>query len=247
VTTTLQGRTILIAGSSRGIGSATARKAITKGAHVILHGATQSPTLMELAAQLKAPYITCDGTDGDAVSQQVARLAGEGTVADGLICTLGSVAPTPAMGGSTDQWLDQFKTNLLGPAHFIRAVAPAMIANGYGRIVTVSSIRGRANLASPEVAAYGASKAALENLTVAYAKELAPTITVNAVAPGFVLTDMAKTWSPAVREEVGKNLLMRAAVTDEVASVLTFLVSDEASFITGQTLAVDGGLGVRNI
>lgn len=244
---TLQGRTILIAGSSRGIGAAAARKAASQGAQVVLHGSRASQALLDLATELNAQYIACDGTIAAAVNDEIGRLASEGTVANGLICTVGTVAPTPAAGGDTDGWLGLFETNLLAPAHFIRAVAPAMVAAGYGRIVTVSSIRGNPALASADVAAYGAAKAALENLTAVYAKELAPAVTVNAVSPGFVMTDMAKTWSPAVHAEVERNLLGRPASPSEIASVLAFLVSDEAAFVTGQTIAVDGGLGVRHI
>lgn len=120
-----------------------------------------------------------------------------------------------------------------------------MLARGHGRIVTVSSIRGRDNLAHPEVIAYGAAKAALENVIAALAKQFAPAVTVNAVAPGFVRTDMAGTWSAGVRDEVRRSLLGRAAEPEELARVLLFLVSDAASFIAGQTLLADGGLDAR--
>ena len=175
----------------------------------------------------------------------VEGLLADGIVPDGLVCALGAVAATPACGGDTGGWLDQFAANVLGPAHFIRAVAPAMQRRGHGRIVTVSSIRGQDPLSSPEVAAYSAAKAAVENLTTTYARELAPAITVNCVAPGFVLTDMADTWSETVRAEVDRCLLGRAAQPEEIAKILLFLVSDAASFITGQTLLADGGLLAR--
>jgi 3-oxoacyl-[acyl-carrier protein] reductase len=157
------------------------------------------------------------------------------------------VTSTPALGGDTEDWVAEFRSNVLAPAHFIRAVAPAMLRRGRGRIATVSSIRGRNNLAGSDVTGYSAAKSALENVTVSYAKQLAPVVTVNAVAPGFVLTDMAGTWTDAVRAEVPRNLLGRAAQPHEIASVLTFLVSDAAAFITGQTLLVDGGLEARAI
>jgi 3-oxoacyl-[acyl-carrier protein] reductase len=133
----------------------------------------------------------------------------------------------------------------LAPVNFIRAVAPGMTARGRGRIVTVSSIRGRDNLASPEVTGYSAAKAALENVTASFAKALAPAVTVNAVAPGFVMTDMAETWSETVRGEVASNLLGRAGQPEEIAALLSYLTSDGASFITGQTILADGGLDAR--
>ena len=101
--------------------------------------------------------------------------------------------------------------------------------------------------AGSDVTGYSAAKAAPENVTFSYAKQLAPVVTVNAVAPGFVLTDMAGTWTAAVRAEVPRNLLGRAAQPEEIAGVLTFLVSEAAAFITGKTVPVDGGLEARAI
>ncbi len=238
-------RTVLIAGSSRGIGAAAARIESAAGSRVILHGRSESPALKGLAAELGAPAYACDGQDAAAVSDLVQTALAEHGPIDALICTMGSVAATDALSGSTEVWLEEFRSNVLGPVNFIRAVAPAMLTNGGGRITTVSSIRGRDNLASPEVTAYSAAKAALENVTVSFAKALAPTITVNAVAPGFVLTDMSQTWSDEVRREVDTNLLQRAAQPEEIAALLSFLTSDGASFITGQTILADGGLDAR--
>lgn len=245
ITTGLSGSTILVAGSSRGIGAAAARLAADAGAKVILHGRSESPALADLAEELGAPTITCDGRDAAAVADSVARLLADGHAVDRLVCTLGAVSFTPALTGSTDTWLEEFRANVLAPAHFIRAVAPGMVERRRGRIVTVSSIRGNDTLAHGDVTAYSVAKAALENVTSTFAKELAPHVTVNAVAPGFVLTDMAATWSPTVRDEVGRSLLGRAAEPEEIARVLLFLVSDAASFITGQTLLADGGLAAR--
>lgn len=238
-------RTVLIAGSSRGIGAAAARREAAAGSRVILHGRSDSPALKELSVELDAPAYHCDGQDAAAVQELVDTAVTATGPIDALICTLGSVVATDALSGSTEDWIAEYRSNVLGPVNFIRAVAPSMLANGGGRIVTVSSIRGRDNLASPEVTGYSAAKAALENVTVSFAKALAPSITVNAVAPGFVLTDMSETWSDAVREEVATNLLGRAAAPEEIAALLCFLVSDGASFITGQTVLADGGLDAR--
>ncbi|GAB5897667.1 SDR family NAD(P)-dependent oxidoreductase [Mycolicibacterium mageritense] len=238
-------RTVLIAGSSRGIGAAAARMESQSGSRVILHGRSDSPALKELAAELAAPAYHCDGQDRDAVEELVNSVVTQEDPIDALICTLGTVTATDALAGDTEVWVAEYRANVLGPVNFIRAVAPSMLANGKGRIATVSSIRGRDNLASPEVTGYSAAKAALENVTASFAKALAPAITVNAVAPGFVLTDMADTWSDEVRKEVSANLLGRAAQPEEIAALLCFLVSDGASFITGQTILADGGLDAR--
>lgn len=235
----------MIAGSSRGIGAATARLEAAAGSQVILHGRTESEGLKKLSADLGAPAFSCDGQDAGAVQAMIDEVKDQGYIPDALICTLGAVAATDAMTGDTDVWLDEYRANVLAPVNFIRSVAPLMLAKGGGRIVTVSSIRGRDNLASPEVTGYSAAKAALENVTVSFAKALAPSITVNAVAPGFVMTDMAETWSDEVRKEVRSNLLGRAGEPEEIAALLSFLVSDSASFITGQTILADGGLDAR--
>jgi 3-oxoacyl-[acyl-carrier protein] reductase len=238
-------KTVLIAGSSRGIGAAAARLEAAAGSQVILHGRTESEGLKKLSADLGAPAFSCDGQDAGAVQAMIDEVKDQGYIPDALICTLGAVAATDAMTGDTDVWLDEYRANVLAPVNFIRSVAPLMLAKGGGRIVTVSSIRGRDNLASPEVTGYSAAKAALENVTVSFAKALAPSITVNAVAPGFVMTDMAETWSDDVRKEVRSNLLGRAGEPEEIAALLSFLVSDSASFITGQTILADGGLDAR--
>lgn len=238
-------RTVLIAGSSRGIGAAAARLEAAAGSRVILHGRSDSAALKELAAELDAPAYHCDGQDAVAVGAMVDEALGTVGPIDALICTLGTVTATDALSGSTEAWVDEYRSNVLGPVNFIRAVAPSMLANGHGRIVTVSSIRGRDNLASPEVTGYSAAKAALENVTVSFAKALAPAVTVNSVAPGFVLTDMSETWSDEVRKEVQTNLLGRAAQPEEIAALLCFLAGDGASFITGQTILADGGLDAR--
>lgn len=241
----MTGRTVLVAGSSRGIGAATARLVSELGGDVIVHGRSDSDSLKAIAADLGAETIHCDGTDGAAVKKAAQSLESRGIYVDGLVCTLGSVTSTPPLEPLEDAWVDQYRSNVLGPVNFIQAFAPEMLARGAGAIVTVSSIRGRDNLTSPDVAAYGASKAALENVTASFAKELSPTVRVNAVAPGFVLTDMASTWSDATRAEVGTNLLRRAAQPTEIAQALVFLISGAASFITGQTILADGGFDAR--
>lgn len=241
----LSGRTILVAGSSRGIGASTARLAAELGGRVVVHGRSDSDALRAVAGELDAETVHCDGTDASAVRQAVVDLGRRGIEVDALVCTLGSVASTPPLEPLGEVWVDQFRSNVLAPVNFIQAVAPGMLLRGTGAIAMVSSIRGRDNLASPDTTAYGVAKAALENATVAFAKELAPSVRVNAVAPGFVLTEMARTWTEAVRAEVGTNLLQRAAEPEEIARALIFLISDASSFTTGQTLLVDGGLDAR--
>jgi NAD(P)-dependent dehydrogenase (short-subunit alcohol dehydrogenase family) len=116
-----------------------------------------------------------------------------------------------------------------------------MQQNHYGRIVNVASIRGHNAAVSNRIMSYSASKAAIVNLTAALAKEFAPDIAVNAVSPGFTKTDITENWTDAVWKQVETSLLGRIGKPEELAEAITFLASDQASFITGQTLVVDGG------
>ncbi|MFV0432626.1 MAG: SDR family NAD(P)-dependent oxidoreductase [Leucobacter sp.] len=241
----LTGRTVLVAGSSRGIGAATARIAAGLGASVVVHGRRPSDELDAVASEIGALSIWCDGTDPGEVRDACESLDARGVGVDHLVCTLGTVRRTPALEPLNERWIEEYSSNVLGPVNFVQAIAPGMLERGRGSIALVSSIRGRDSLASPEIAAYSAAKAALENVTTAFAKELAPRVRVNAVAPGFVLTDMAETWSDRSRAQVEASLLARAAEAEEIGWVLNFLISDASSFMTGQTLLVDGGLDAR--
>jgi 3-oxoacyl-[acyl-carrier protein] reductase len=237
----MNGKTILVTGSSRGIGAATAAAAHVSGARVILHGKEESEDLKSLTAQLEAEYIVCDVADSGTVQAAVKNVLDKVGRIDALVNCAGIVLPKPFLEADDENWLDQYKVNVLGTVHFIQAVVPHMQQSGGGRIVNVASVRGHHSMASGRGMAYSASKAAIINITSSLAKEYAPTIAVNAVSPGFTLTEMSKTWNDTVRQQVSTALLGRAAQPEEIAEALLFLASDKASFITGQTLLVDGG------
>ena len=116
-----------------------------------------------------------------------------------------------------------------------------MAKAGYGRIVNITSIRGEAITASARAIAYSASKAAVANFTSALAKEFAPAVNVNAVAPGFIQTDISDSWPATVWQQVKTSLAGRIADPEEIGELLAFLASKKASFITGQTIVADGG------
>jgi 3-oxoacyl-[acyl-carrier protein] reductase len=242
---TLKDKVILITGSSRdGMGAAAARIASKQGAKVILHGRIETNELKSLAKELGSDYVLCDVTDKAAVEAAVTEVISKTGKIDALINCAGMAAAAPFLESDDEHWMDVFKVNVLGTVHFIQAVAPHMLKAKSGRIVNVSSIRGIENMASSRITAYSVSKAAVNNLTAALAKEFAPHITVNAVAPGFTMTHMSKGWTEAVRAQVETALLQRAAQPEELAETMIFLVSDKASFITGQVLVVDGGYGI---
>lgn len=235
----LEKKVILITGSARGIGAATARLAKKYGARVIVHDKDENEQLKKQAKTLNASYVFCDVADERAVNKAVENIIKKEKKIDILVNCAG-INSTKSFLETTDQdWLEVFKVNELGTVHFCKAVIPFMLKSDSCRIVNVASLRGFDVNAGN--AAYSASKAAIMNLTASLAKECAPSIAVNAVAPGFSNTDMSKTWTKSVRKKAKQSLLGRIAEPEEIAEAILFLASDKASFIVGQTLLVDGG------
>ncbi len=238
----LKGKTILITGSSSGIGAATARLAKEYDATPILHGKTEGKELKKLAKELGCEYIFCDVIDQTAVESEIKRILKKVKKIDLLVNSAG-IAPRATFLESTDDlWLDVFKTNVLGTTHFCHAVIPQMQKNKYGRIINIASIRAYEGTAGRPV--YSASKAAIVNLTAVLAKEFAPDIAVNAVAPGYTDTPITVNWDDEVWAKAKTSLLGRIAQPKEIAEAILFLASDKASFITGQTVIVDGGYSI---
>ena len=234
---TFAGKRMLITGSSRGMGWAMAQIAKERGAEVVLHGHTDSEHLQKRAEELGAAYLAFDVADNDAVKKNIDKAG----AFDILINSAGIVKPKPFLETTDEDWLEEYQVNVLGIVHCCQAVIPAMREKGYGRIVNISSIRGIREMASGRGTSYSASKAAVVNLTAALAKEFASDIAVNAVAPGFTKTDMSKTWNDTVKQQAASALVGRAAEPQDIAEVALFLASDEARFITGETINADGG------
>ena len=236
----LKGKTVLITGSARGIGAATARLAHARGATVILHGRTETDALKNMSEELGgALTIACDVSDKDAVETAVKDVFKKAGKIDMLINVAGAAPRMPFLESDDEHWLTMLKVNLLGVVHFCQAVIPHMQEQKSGRIVNVASIRGHATTSSS--AAYSASKAAVVNLTASLSKQFAPDIAINGVSPGFIETDAVKLWPDTVWKQVSSSLLGRIGQPTEIAEAILFLASDAASFVTGQTLIVDGG------
>lgn len=235
-------KTILITGSSRGIGAATARLANRLGYKVILHGRHKTSNLENLANELETTFTTFDVSNEKEVSAAINSLP----AIDILINCAGIVVPGNTLELNDKNWSDVYNTNVVGAVNLVKYIAPQMTNQRSGKIINISSIHGHDHIASEGVVAYSASKAALLNLTVSWAREFAPYVNVNAVSPGFTLTDMSETWPDHVQRQAKSNLKNKVATTLDIANAIMFFAGKESDFITGQSLIVDGGYGVTN-
>ena len=235
----------LVTGAARGIGLATAKRFLADGWRVALLD-IDNETLTKAYAALGQPDATlalhCDVADPAGVTRAFAAAAQRFGRLDALVNNAGIAVFKPLLETTLDDWQRTLAVNLTGAFLCVQAAAPLMREAGGGAIVNVTSISGFR--ASTLRVAYGTSKAALAHLTKQQAAELAALgIRVNAVAPGPVDTAMAKAvHTPAIRADYHDAIpLNRYGLEEELAEAIVFLCSERASYITGQTLAVDGG------
>ena len=236
---------VLISGGSRGIGAALVR-AFTKNGDAVAFLYRQNDAAADaVASETGAVAIRCDVSDPDAVCAAVKEAE---KVLGGAVTVLVNNAGVSQIGLSRDlldaEWRHVIDTNLSGAIYLCRETQGAMIAAGRGRIINIGSMWGKTG-ASCEVA-YSASKAGLRGLTMALAKELGPSgITVNYVEPGLIDTEMNAALDAEARAAlIEETPLCRIGTPSDVAAAVLFFASDAASFITGQTLGVDGGFAV---
>lgn len=231
----LAGRRLLITGGAAGIGRASAARARDEGAQVFIldrDAAVLQASADEIGCGAQVTDVRDEAAVNDAIAAAVARMGGlDGVVNAAGIMLRGSIGDVDAA-----TWRNVLEVNLTGPYLVLRAAMPYLLETEGPAVVNIAS--GQALLPnSADRSAYSASKGGLLNLTRALAAELAPRVRVNSVCPGLVDTTMAD----GVRRNTGNYAMRRLASTDEIASAILFLLSDEASYITGAALAVDGG------
>ena len=241
----LKNKVAVITGASRGIGKSIAETFSKAGATVICVSRSEEP-LQILSNELNdtggnASYRTCDISDGESFASMIKSVVDEFGQGDVLINNAGVTQDTLLMRMSEDQWSKVLDINLKGAFHGCKAVMRPMMKKRTGRIINISSIVGITGNAGQ--ANYAASKAGLIGLTKSIAKEVASRgITVNCIAPGFIKSDMTDILSDQVKEELLVRIPVgRMGEGNDIAHAALFLASDEASFITGQTIVIDGG------
>lgn len=241
----LTGRVALVTGASRGIGRAIALSLAAGGAHVIAaaRGENAKGTVDAIvAAGGQATCATLDVTDPASVEAVVkSALEAHGKI-DILVNNAGVTRDQLMLRMKREDWDAVISANLTGAFTCVQAVLKSMVRARYGRIVTITSVVGEAGNAGQ--ANYAASKAGLIGFTKAMALEVASRgITVNAVAPGLIDTDMTRAISEGAHDEWAKKIpLQRLGTPEDIAAAVRFLASDEAAYITGHVLAVNGGM-----
>jgi len=239
-------RVVLITGGGRGIGAATAERFAAEGARVVVSDMDAAPA--EAVAQpLKGLAIACDVTDRSQVDDMVARVLGELGRLDVLVCCAGIIRDNLLFKMTDDDWDSVIDTHLKGTFLCARAAQKPMVGQKYGKMVFLSSTSALGNRGQTN---YSTAKAGLQGMARTLAIELGPfNINVNTVAPGFVETRMTR----ATAERMGVDFeafkvgaasqipLGRIGQPEDIASVIAFLCSEDASFVSGQTIYVRGG------
>jgi 3-oxoacyl-[acyl-carrier protein] reductase len=241
----LSGKTALVTGASGGIGGAIARLLHEQGATVTLSG-TRADVLEQLKASLgeRAHVVTArmdDAADIDRLAKEAEAAMGK---IDILVNNAGITRDNLSMRMKDEEWEKVLQVNLTGTFRLIRAVTRGMMRRRHGRIVNITSVVGVTG--NPGQANYAAAKAGLIGMSKSLAQELASrSITVNCLAPGFIATPMTDALSDDQKKAIlGRVPADRLGTPDEIAAGVVYLASDEAAYVTGQTLHVNGGMAM---
>ncbi|MEJ2166389.1 MAG: 3-oxoacyl-ACP reductase FabG [Desulfobacterales bacterium] len=246
----LKGKKALITGGARGIGAATARLFAREGAGVGIVD-LRAEGLQAVADSAKSEGLQIETFVGDITRKDdVERIVKDfvqklGRI-DILVNNAGVVIPRPFLEKTVEDWEKTLSVNLIGLFLCCQAAAKYMVSQKSGKIVNISSIRGIDHCGREGVMDYSASKTAVIGLTKTMAKELAPYINVNSVAPGHTKTEMTAPLPDEIKQNmIEGSYLKRMAEPEDIAKAILFMASDDADFITGQVLLVDGGFSLK--
>ena len=242
----LSNKVAVVTGASRGIGKSIAKAYARANAHVVCVSRTEK-ALTVVVEEIKkengsASVFTCDVSDLQTFNNLIKDTGGTHGSVDILINNAGVTRDSLIMRMSEDDWNTVIDTNLKGAFNGIKAVTRIMMKQRFGRIINISSVVGLVGNAGQ--ANYASAKAGLIGLTKATAKELASrNITVNCIAPGYIATDMTNQMDDQTKDSLISQIpLGHIGSPDDIAATALFLASDEAGYITGQTITVDGGM-----
>lgn len=244
----LSGKVALVTGSTRGLGRAMAERLAVEGASVVVTG-RDGRRAQEVAEQLvaqghQAIGLALEVSDAASVANALNEIEERLGPVDILVNNAGINRDMLLVRMDEEAWEEVMRVNVTGAYRLAKGVLRGMMKRRWGRIINVSSVVGL--IGNPGQTNYGASKAALIGFTKSLAREVASRgITVNAVAPGFIQSDMTDALSAEQKERLADKIPMgRIGRPEEVASCVAFLASDDAAYITGHTLVVDGGLAM---
>jgi len=247
----LKGQVALVTGGSRGIGRAVCRRLAAMGAKVginyVSNPAAAEETLAEVAADGGSAFLArFDVADAGAVQKAVKEIVADHGVIDILVNNAGITRDGLMARMKEEDWDAVIDTNLKGTFLCSKAVMRPMMKQRRGRIINITSVIGF--LGNGGQVNYGAAKAGIVGLTKSMARELAPRkVTVNAVAPGYIVTDMTSELSEEIRDAIRSQIpLGSLGSPEDVAAVVGFLAGDDAAYMTGQTLHVNGGMYMGN-
>lgn len=240
----LEGRVALVTGGSRGIGAAIVAELATAGARVAVNYRSDRGAAEDVAKAAAGIAVQADISDPHQAQLLVERVESELGDVDLLVNNAGITRDGLIVRMSDEDWEEVLSTNLRGTFHTCRAVSRKMLRRRFGAIVNVASVVGLHG--NPGQTNYAASKAGVIGFTKALARELGNRgVRVNAVAPGYIQTELTDVLSEQARQAILTNTpLARLGQPQDVAGAVRFLCSDEASFVTGEVLLVDGGLGI---
>ena len=242
----LKNKVAIVTGASRGIGRAVAQEISKSGAHVVCVSRSEGD-LLKVTKKLNdegfsSSSFVCDVSNSNDFKKLIDDTVSKFNQVDILVNNAGITKDNLIMRMSESDWNTVIDVNLKGVFNGIKAVSRQMMKQKYGRIINISSIVGL--IGNPGQANYAASKAGVIGLGKAVSKELASrNITVNTIAPGYIETDMVEDIQETVKDDLFKQIpLGRIGKPSDIANAVLYLASDEAGYITGQTLTIDGGM-----